>query len=138
MAKLSLKFEKTELKQIGLTAESVTIGRLPDNDIQVDNPAVSGHHAKIFWDGEHFIVEDNNSLNGTYINGQRVFKQLLKDGDSIMIGKHTVTFVDDGQEIIHKATGSVARPLPKMDATMVLDTKKAREMIASLSAGKKI
>ena len=134
MAKLSLKFEKTELKHIALTADIVTIGRLPDNDMQVDNPAVSGHHAKIFWDGEHFIVEDNGSLNGTYINSNRVSRQLLKDGDIIVIGKHTVTFIDDGQEIVHKLSSAAAHPLPRMDATMVLDTKKARDMIAETVA----
>ena len=134
MAKLSLKFEKTELKQIALTADIVTLGRLPDNDIQVDNPAVSGHHAKIFWDGEYFIVEDNSSLNGTYINSNRVSRQLLKDGDIIVIGKHTVTFIDDGQEVLPKTTSAVARPLPRMDATMVLDTKMARDMIAQTAA----
>src|SRR5437588_11060050 len=125
MAKLSLKFEKNELKQIGLTADDVTIGRLPDNDIQVDNPAVSGHHAKILWNGEHFIVEDNSSLNGTYINGQRVFKQQLKDGDNILVGKHTITFIEDGEQIARRPTSSGMRPLPKLDPPMGPDTTKA-------------
>ena len=79
MAKLTLRFEKTTLKEFTLTKGVVSIGRLPDNDIQVDNPAVSGHHAMIYWDEDHFVVEDNNSLNGTFIHSERVVKRRLKD-----------------------------------------------------------
>jgi predicted component of type VI protein secretion system len=137
MAKLFLKFEQAVLKEVSLTQGVVTIGRLPDNVIQVDNLAVSGHHAKIYWDEDKFIIEDNNSLNGTYLNNRRISKAALKDNDVVLIGKHTIAFKDEWHE------GSGAPPAaaeksgpaaPKLEATMVLDTKKAKEMLAAAQA----
>ena len=135
MAKLFLKYEQAVLKEFPLQQGVITIGRLPDNLIQVDNLAVSGHHAKISWDGEHYVVEDNNSLNGTFINNRRVSKAVLKDGDEVLIGKHTIAFKDEWHE---DAGAEKTQPLesknvplvPTLEATMVLDTKKAKEMLA--------
>ena len=139
MAKLYLKFEQNVLKEFTLAQGTVTIGRLPDNLIQVDNLAVSGHHAKIYWETDHYVLEDNNSLNGTYLNNQRASKSVLKDGDNILIGKHTVVFKDEWHEDAPGAhtvaTDRTTMPaLPKMEATVVLDTKKAKEMMAAARA----
>lgn len=137
MAKLYLKFEQTTLKELTLShASAITIGRLPDNLLQVDNLAVSGHHAKIYWDAEHYVIEDNNSLNGTYVNNQRVSKQMLKDNDGVLIGKHTIVFKDEAREDPAMAEKKMAPmpALPKMEATVVLDTKKAKELLAQARA----
>lgn len=64
-----------------------TIGRTPDNDIQVDTTCVSRHHAVLLSGLDHCIVEDLNSTNGLQVNGQRVGRQLLHDGDIVTIGK---------------------------------------------------
>ncbi len=135
MAKLNLKFEQSLLKEVPLSQGVVTIGRLPDNIIQVDNLAVSGHHAKIYWEQDKYVIEDNNSLNGTYLNNRRISKAALKDQDAILIGKHTVTFVDEwhegpGAAPIAEKTGPA---LSQMEATMMLDTKKAKEMLAAVA-----
>ena len=137
MAKLFLKFEQSVLKEVPLSQGVVTIGRLPDNLIHVDNLAVSGHHAKIYWDTDKYVIEDNNSLNGTFLNNRRISKAALKDDDVILIGKHTVTFKDTWHDDAGSAAQKqVAGPaVPKMEATMVLDTKKAKEMIAAATAG---
>jgi predicted component of type VI protein secretion system len=136
VAKLFLKFEQAVLKEVPLSQGVVTIGRLPDNLIHVDNLAVSGHHAKIYWDQDKYVIEDNNSLNGTFVNNRRVSKSALKDDDVILIGKHTVTFKDAWHEDAGRPTQERTGPaLPKMEATMVLDTKKAKEMIAAATAG---
>src|SRR6185312_11553215 len=74
--------------------------------------------------------------NGTFLNNRRISKSALKDDDVILIGKHTVTFKDTWHDD-SAATGQkqVAGPsVPKMEATMVLDTKKAKEMIAAATA----
>jgi len=136
MAKLYLKFEQAVLKEVTLAQGMVTVGRLPDNLIQVDNPAVSGHHAKIYWEVDHYSVEDNNSLNGTYVNNQKVSKATLKDGDSILIGKHNITFKDEWHEDQpeQRVPTQVMPAVPQMDATVVLDTKKARELMAQARA----
>ena len=139
MAKLYLKFEQAVLKEVTVTQGGmVTIGRLPDNMIQVDNLAVSGHHTKIYWENDHYVVEDNNSLNGTFVNNQRVSKATLKDGDNILVGKHTITFKDEWHEDApeQRVPTQVLPSVPQMDATVVLDTKKAKELLAMARAAK--
>jgi chromosome segregation ATPase len=64
-----------------------TIGRTPDNDIQIDTSFVSRHHAVVLASTKHTIVEDLNSTNGVLVNGRRVNRQPLHDGDLVQIGK---------------------------------------------------
>src|SRR5438128_1492490 len=98
MAKLYLKFDAKLVKDFSLSHGVITIGRLPDNLVQIDNPAVSGHHARIFWDTDHYVVEDNESTNGTYVNNHRMARAELKDGDSILVGKHPIESKDTWHE----------------------------------------
>jgi pSer/pThr/pTyr-binding forkhead associated (FHA) protein len=135
MAKLYLKFEQAVLKEFPLAQGVATIGRLPDNLIQIDNLAVSGHHAKIYWEADHYVLEDNNSLNGTFANNRRVSKVVLKDGDEVMIGKHVLAFKDEWHEDAAAKTqplqvDKTAPMVPTLDSTVVLDTRKAKEMMA--------
>ena len=137
MAKLYLKFEQAVLKEYEMKdGASMTIGRLPDNNVHIDNLAVSGHHARIVWEGDHFILEDNNSLNGTFVNNRRVNRAALKHGDVVLIGKHTVQYWDEARrgsgEPVHHDPPPAA--VPQIEATMVLDTRKAKEMMAQQSA----
>jgi predicted nucleic acid-binding Zn-ribbon protein len=69
-----------------------TIGRMPDNDIQLDTTNVSRHHAVLLCNADHCIVEDLNSTNGVLVNGQRVGRQLLHDGDIVAVGKTEFRF----------------------------------------------
>lgn len=136
MAKLILRFEHNILREVGLREDTVTIGRLPDNVLQIDNLAVSGHHAKIYWDQDHYVVEDLGSLNGTYVNNQRVGKSVLKSGDQVTIGKHLVQFKDEGQKPAAQPAAEKPGPAaPKLEATVVLDTRQAQDMIAASAAG---
>lgn len=132
MAKLFLKFEQAVLKEYELKdGVSMTIGRLPDNNVHIDNLAVSGHHARIVWETDHFVLEDNNSLNGTFVNNRRISRTALKDGDLVLIGKHTLTYQDEvaAHAAVPAAPAAGAR-MPNLDATVVLDTRKAKEMMA--------
>jgi pSer/pThr/pTyr-binding forkhead associated (FHA) protein len=131
MARVFLKFEQAVLKEFSLSEGVVTIGRLPDNLIQVDNLAVSGHHAKIYWEADHYTLEDNNSLNGTFVNNRRISKAVLKDGDEVLIGKHTVLFKEERHEEARGHGPEKAMPMvPTLEATVVLDTRRAKEMLA--------
>jgi pSer/pThr/pTyr-binding forkhead associated (FHA) protein len=134
MAKLFLKFEDAVLKEVPLSQNPVTIGRLPDNTIQIDNLAVSGHHAKIYWDAGKYVIEDNNSLNGTYISTARISRQTLKDGDDVVIGKHTISFKDEGFTLLSAQRAPVQQntqpPMPKLESTVMLDTKQMKERLA--------
>lgn len=136
MAKLYLKFEQSEqvLKEVVLTQAATTIGRLPDNNVQIDNLAVSGHHAKISWEQDHYVVEDLGSLNGTYVNNARVGKAALKHGDQVKIGKHLVEFKHEGPVPNFAVAAKAGPSAPKLEATMLLDTKQSREKIADKGA----
>jgi pSer/pThr/pTyr-binding forkhead associated (FHA) protein len=76
---------------------SLTIGRRDDSDVFIDDPAVSGHHAKIDSLGDRFVLIDLKSKNGTFVNEQLIDSHWLKDGDIIAIGAHTLVldFADD-------------------------------------------
>lgn len=64
-----------------------TIGRTSENDIQIDTTYVSRHHAVLLSSSDHCIVEDLHSTNGVLVNGRRVGRQILQDGDTVTVGK---------------------------------------------------
>lgn len=97
MAKLILSFEGTVLRTLALNKERTMIGRRPENDIQIDNLAVSGEHAVIITVHNDSVIEDLNSTNGVVVNGQVIKKQLLKNNDVIEIGKHRLKYVAEAQ-----------------------------------------
>ncbi|MFU2486122.1 FHA domain-containing protein [Thauera sp. WH-1] len=96
MPKLVLSMDGLVLKELALTKERTTIGRKPDNDIQIDNLAISGHHAVITCITNDAFLEDQNSTNGTYLNGQPVKKNVLRNNDVIELGKYKIKFLTDG------------------------------------------
>jgi pSer/pThr/pTyr-binding forkhead associated (FHA) protein len=129
--KLVLQFENRVLKEYALGL-MVSIGRLPDNTVTIDNPAVSNRHACVFRDGDRFIVEDLQSTNGTFVNEKRVTRRhTLQNGDVVLVGKHKLVF----DEI---ATGDTASPveveakLSNLSDTVYLDTVQHRALLARL------
>jgi len=93
MAKLILQFKGANIKEFLLEKTAITIGRDPKNDIVIDNLAVSRFHTKITQQGNNYFVEDLQSGNGTFLNEQRVDKEILKHNDAITVGKHTLVFI---------------------------------------------
>ena len=93
--KLILSLNGEVLKEINLDKEVTTIGRKAVNDIHLDNLAVSGSHAKILLLGGDCFLEDLESTNGTYVNGDRANKHVLKHGDKITIGKHELQYENE-------------------------------------------
>ena len=94
MARLILSLDNQVLAEYNMTKERYTIGRLPDNDVRIDNPAVSGHHSLIINILNDSFLEDLNSTNGTYVNGKLIKKHALQHGDVITIGHHQLRFTD--------------------------------------------
>jgi hypothetical protein len=94
-AKLQLMLNGEVLSDFDLNKETITIGRRPENDIPVDNLAVSGKHAQIITILNDSFLEDLNSTNGTYVNGSLIKKHALKHGDIIGIGKHQLKYVNE-------------------------------------------
>jgi predicted nucleic acid-binding Zn-ribbon protein len=64
-----------------------TVGRTPDNDIQIDTTYISRHHAVVLVSATQCVIEDLNSTNGVLVNGRRINRHMLHDGDAVTIGK---------------------------------------------------
>jgi pSer/pThr/pTyr-binding forkhead associated (FHA) protein len=95
MAKLILSMDNLVLKEIPLNKERTTIGRKAHNDIQIDNLAISGEHAVIVTILNDSFLEDLNSTNGTFVNGQQVKKHFLQNNDVIELGKYRLKYVNE-------------------------------------------
>jgi pSer/pThr/pTyr-binding forkhead associated (FHA) protein len=137
MPRLVLKFENATLKEIPLGGRPVTIGRAPDNDIPIDNLAVSNYHARVYLEAGSLVVEDLNSLNGSFLNDIRVERAMLKDGDTILIGKHVI-LVDQEHDSAIPMDALRKAPAPRVNETMVLDTLERRKLLdAAVAAGER-
>lgn len=126
------------MQKVPLNGGSITIGRGPDNSIAIDNLAVSSHHAEIRSEEGHLIVEDLDSLNGTFVNNQRVRRAALKDGDVVLIGKHSI-YVDEKAHVEAPAgkraqASPLVKPALRVDETFVLDTETRRKMMQDMAA----
>jgi pSer/pThr/pTyr-binding forkhead associated (FHA) protein len=120
MARLVLSLDGQVMAEYNMNKERYTIGRLPDNDIRIDNAAVSGHHSLIINILNDSFLEDLNSTNGTYVNGKLIKKHALQHGDVITVGHHQLRFVeDDEQQDEFEKTMVIqpsARPVEKLRA----------------------
>ena len=135
MAKLLLMFDEKLVKEVPIGSRPVRIGRSPDNDLVVDNLAVSNDHARVFFDSGRLVVEDRGSLNGTFVNDLRVERATLHDGDSIWIGKHHIKVDATGDAAIPYGYGrKPSTAAPMINETMVLDTKVRRDMLQQAAA----
>jgi hypothetical protein len=91
-AKLSFETGPFAGRVVALPNEMVTVGRAPDNDVVVSDPATSGRHGRIEMRAGAFWISDLGSTNGTLVNGEPVIERQLSDGDLIAIGQNTMRF----------------------------------------------
>jgi pSer/pThr/pTyr-binding forkhead associated (FHA) protein len=82
-----------EEERFDLAARSTRVGRHEENDIVLAGPTVSARHATIRREPIGTVIEDDGSLNGTFVNGELVQQQLLEEGDRIQIGPHLLVYV---------------------------------------------
>jgi pSer/pThr/pTyr-binding forkhead associated (FHA) protein len=80
-----------------IDADSTSLGRNPDSDIFLDDVTVSRKHAEIRRDAGRFSLHDRGSLNGTYVNRERVEQAQLASGDELQIGKFKLVFFRSGE-----------------------------------------
>lgn len=120
MARLVLHLDGQVLAEYNMSKERYTVGRLPDNDIRIDNSAVSGHHALVINILNDSFLEDLNSTNGTYVNGKIIKKHALQHGDVITVGHHALRFVDS----------EVEEPEDEFQKTMVISPRDAATLMA--------
>jgi len=92
MAKLIITDAEGATREFPLDKERVSIGRHPDNDISLNDKAVSGRHAVIITILRDSFLEDLNSTNGTQVNGKQIAKHPLSNGDTVSIGRNTLKY----------------------------------------------
>ncbi len=127
MASLTLQSDGRALKEYPV-GPMVTIGRLPDNTVVIDHAAVSSHHACIFQNGDHFIVEDLQSTNGTFVNDVRIVRQTLQHGDTVLVGRHKLLFDELGTS--EATVGESELATSNREETVFLDAQKHQRLLA--------
>lgn len=106
MAKIEIHFPDGTKLIHELTEEKVTVGRLPDNTIQIDEVSVSSHHAEITHEHDEYHVHDLGSTNGTFVNEEQVTHTKLEHGDDVRFGKVEAYYMEEDE------TGT-SQPLPE-------------------------
>jgi pSer/pThr/pTyr-binding forkhead associated (FHA) protein len=91
LPKVSIK-EGPDSGKVYEVAQAAILGRLDTNDIPVKDGKASREHAKIYKQGEQYAIVDLNSSNGTFVNGEKITKRILKNGDEIAIGLVRLVF----------------------------------------------
>lgn len=126
MARLTLKFKDRFLKEYQFKSD-ISIGRIAGNDIVIDNTAVSGKHAMIEVIDGHYILKDQGSLNGVFVNEKKAKDHELREGDKILVGKHTLEFDFGTGGILIGSHEKEEQEFSGM--TMCLDTRQFKEML---------
>jgi pSer/pThr/pTyr-binding forkhead associated (FHA) protein len=114
---VSLQFKDKEIDHWVFDRPQFKIGRTPDNDIVIDNLAVSRLHAVLEEEKGNYYVRDCDSLNGTLLNDQKVGRAKLEDGDEVCIGKHTIQFRRQGGQAV-----PAGETIQGFDQTMIINT----------------
>lgn len=89
-----------------LNEDTVTVGRLADNHLQIDDGSVSSHHAKIVHEDGKYRLVDLDSTNGTFVNEEQITEKLLKAGDDVRFGRVSALYTAEEE-------GGVSQPLPE-------------------------
>jgi hypothetical protein len=79
-------------ESFAVEGERMTIGRRPDSAVFLDDITVSRDHALLVHRGSDWYIDDCGSLNGTYVNRERIDSRRLADGDELQVGKYKLTF----------------------------------------------
>ncbi|MGH8217710.1 MAG: AAA family ATPase [Steroidobacteraceae bacterium] len=95
VGRLIVATEGRTISDLMLKLGRMIVGRTPDNDVQIDSRFVSRHHCQLITTAQGCVIEDLNSTNGIYVQGKRVRRHNLNDGDVVVIGKHELMYVDE-------------------------------------------
>jgi pSer/pThr/pTyr-binding forkhead associated (FHA) protein len=110
MAELIVKLKERELRRVSVVTAVVRVGRDVSNDVCIDNIGISRLHATIRLDHGCFVVKDESSSNGIFVNGDQVRVKQLEHGDEIQLGKFTLVFSEMGGTPIHELMSSPLHP----------------------------
>lgn len=126
MAKLILGLDGSVIREVRLDKERITIGRKPQNDVQIENLAVSGEHARVVTILNDSFLEDLGSTNGTLVNGNPIKKHILQNNDVIEIGKYTLKYVVEAAAVQPAAPAGAE----DMEKTMIVRPQAAGKATA--------
>ncbi|MFQ5770781.1 MAG: FHA domain-containing protein, partial [bacterium] len=133
MPTLTLKLKNKFLGEYQLQkGASLTIGRRETNDVVIEDPGVSGHHAKIDSLGDRFVLIDLQSKNGSFVNEQFINSYWLKDEDVITIGGHSLVFNYHEKERMRNNDSD------EFDETLAMNTAEHRRMMIKSNPTKSI
>jgi general secretion pathway protein A len=125
-------------QELPLAVGRIIIGRTVDNDLQIDSRFVSRHHCQIITGADGSVIEDLNSTNGIFVQGKRVRRYNLNDGDIVVIGKHEIMYVDErlARARLHSTDSAAAyaplqRPAERSHTETIIET--SAQMIERLS-----
>lgn len=121
MAEIIVKFEDKVIERIVTEKKRISIGRTNENDIVLENRAISRKHAMIEFNNNAAVIIDNESLNGTFVNNRKITEEILRDDDIVTIGKYTLVY--------HAECQGGEDNLASMDGTLVLNTKRQQERL---------
>lgn len=112
MAELTIRLGDQVLQTRDVDGELLRVGRSRENDLVLDNLSVSRNHLQIRFHQGHYVLFDMNSSNGTYLNGARITRRELLDGDQITVGKHVLIWHDISEQstVLENAEGDGVRP----------------------------
>lgn len=129
MPEIVVRYEDKVIERLVTQKKIINIGRSSDNDIVLDNKAVSRKHAQIEFGDDSALIIDNESLNGTFVNRRKITEEILKDKDEITIGKFDLVYHQNAPRDI---------TLSDLDGTRVLHTKKQKELLKKNEKNKEI
>lgn len=138
MAKITVLFNNQTQAEYNLEKDEHRVGRSADCDIVVDNMGVSRHHCSIVREGERWIVHDQGSNNGTFVNGKRIDGTYpLKNKERIVLGKHSLEYDEFGQA---SASAAATASVPAgggggSEMTMFVDPEQMKKMQEELKKG---
>lgn len=137
MARLVLKLKDQVIREYPISGNRITIGRKQDNTIAINSLAISRNHARIDKAGNDFVITDLKSTNGIFVNSEKVTSKKLVDGDSIIIGKHLLTFHAPGGEDIREEESRAEAEISETEKgeTLMLDMDFERAQLAGYGGG---
>lgn len=134
MAHIQVFYRDMLKDEVELQSDVTTIGRSFDSDVKIDNAGVSAHHAKIVKAGDDFVIEDIGSRNGIFVNGIRVSRQSLSDGDEVVISKHILKLATKGEPINVRAASNDDAHQVVQGATVEIDVSNLGDLVKQRQA----
>ena len=120
MPEIVIKYENEIIERYVWEKKRISIGRTSENDVVLENRGVSRLHAQIEFTDNTAVIIDNESLNGTFVNNRKISEEILRDNDVVTIGKYNLVY---HTEVSRQPSAA------NLDGTMVLKTKKQKELI---------